>query len=320
MDYLRGPHWQPGDSGARHLPGRPVAFEPLWTGAGTAASACREGDPRRPHGTVRRERSSCYTTALVRGHLVFGQHFREPTRNPIDLKTRGAILLAALLVSSACSTTQYYLKPAASDVQDVFYVSGIPAVSEVLYFAEDEFLYVGVRGHTNSELLVLQLYVANETHDSLDVLPDEIEVLGTSAIIGPHCEYGAPSITFATSKPSKPRLASSTRLPAGSKQLTPAVLPRDRPACIPTPTASHSDPTAGHPRPTTTARSPKLNRGTQPSAEPCWTLSGADYRFWMFIFSNVQRSFRGTTSSVWFLSSGNCTTGIGFGYRLTIGR
>ena len=112
---------------------------------------------------------------------MFGRHFREPTRNSIDLKARGAILLAVLLVvSSACSTTQYYLKPTASDVQDVFYVSGIPAVSEILYYDEDEFLYIGVRGHTNSELLVLQLYVANETHDSLDVLPDEIEVLGSS--------------------------------------------------------------------------------------------------------------------------------------------
>ncbi len=111
---------------------------------------------------------------------MFGRHFREPTRSSIDLRTRGAILLAVLLMSTACSTTQYYLKPTASDGQDVFYVSGIPAVSEVLYYAEDEFLYMGVRGHTNSELLVLQLYVANETRDSLDVLPDKIEVLGTS--------------------------------------------------------------------------------------------------------------------------------------------
>ena len=111
---------------------------------------------------------------------MFAPHFRGPSPISIEWKIRGALLLTVLYVGSACSTTQYYLEPAASDTQDVFYVSGIPAMSEVLSYAEDQFVFVGVRGHTNSELLVLQLYVANETHDSLNVLPDKIQVLGTS--------------------------------------------------------------------------------------------------------------------------------------------
>ena len=108
---------------------------------------------------------------------MFSRHIRERSWS-IDWRHRGALIVAALCVSSACSTTQYYLEPTASDAQDTFYVSGIPAVSEVLSYGEDQFLFIGARGHTNSELLVLQLYVANETHHSVNVLPDEIKVMG----------------------------------------------------------------------------------------------------------------------------------------------
>ena len=89
-------------------------------------------------------------------------------------------MFVGLCVFSACSTTQYYLKPTTSDTQDVFYVSGIPTVSQIITYPDDQFLFLAVRGHTNSELIVLLVYAANETHDSFDVLPEKVEILGSS--------------------------------------------------------------------------------------------------------------------------------------------
>ena len=117
---------------------------------------------------------------LIRRHLVFAPRFRQPSRSSIDWRTRGALIFAGLCVVSACSTTQYFLKPTESATQDVFYVSGIPTVSQIIPYPDDQFLFLAVRGQTTSELIVLLIYAGNETHDSFDVLPDKVEILGSS--------------------------------------------------------------------------------------------------------------------------------------------
>lgn len=91
-----------------------------------------------------------------------------------------AVLVSVVAMGAIGCTSFHYLEPdAPTQTQQVRYVSGYPAISEIQLEMGKEYYYgVAVFGYTISDNIVLDVYYENATTRPINVIPDSITVIG----------------------------------------------------------------------------------------------------------------------------------------------